>query len=394
MEVLAVEGEALVGQRQLEDLEDLVEAGPGLVHVDAQGVVLATGQATTDADVQLALVAEDHLQHAHLLGELQRLPPRQHADHRADVDALRGAGDVGQQLQRIGDQAVRREVVLDGPQARRSRGRRPAGRSRGGPSTPASPAWSARRLVLAALLARGTDPTPSSSGTSFRATDACFPPNSTTTAPRFSALDRPCQRTAASELLCTSAAGRSDSEDELRSVRRAACRRPPWPRRRGAGRRGRARPGHPGSGAATGGRGTATARTRRGSARYHASPTCSQLRFRCQRYRSRARPSSGCRGPRRRRSARAASACSSVVGGVQDPGRLGQTALGERVVGQPDAPARSRGPRCLGDPRVDEAPGRAEHRRSDRHVEHHRPRQPVERAVVELPDRGERSPSA
>ena len=114
--MLAVEREALVGERQLQDLQHLVEARARLVHVDPERLVLTASQPAADADVEVAVLAQDRLQHADLFGQLQRLPPRQHAHHGADVDAVGPTGDVGEQLQRIRDEAVRREVMLHGPQ--------------------------------------------------------------------------------------------------------------------------------------------------------------------------------------------------------------------------------------------------------------------------------------
>ena len=37
-----------------------------------------------------------------LLGHADRVVPRQHDDHRAEVDALGAAGEVGQELQHVG----------------------------------------------------------------------------------------------------------------------------------------------------------------------------------------------------------------------------------------------------------------------------------------------------
>ena len=63
------------------------------------------------------LPAAQHVVERHeAFGDHDRVVPRQHHHHGAHVDPLRAAGEVGQELGRVVDHRVGREVVLDGPQ--------------------------------------------------------------------------------------------------------------------------------------------------------------------------------------------------------------------------------------------------------------------------------------
>jgi hypothetical protein len=113
--VLTGEGEPLLGQRLLDDLDALGETLLGLVHVEVELPELAPAGAAPDADERRP-PAQDVLQHRHVLGHPQRVVPGQDDDHGADVDAARGAGEVAQQLDRVRDHRVRADVVLHRPQ--------------------------------------------------------------------------------------------------------------------------------------------------------------------------------------------------------------------------------------------------------------------------------------
>ena len=53
-EDLPVVGESVLGDRQLDDVEHLLEAGRGLLHVDAQCSVLPSADAPADAQLRSA----------------------------------------------------------------------------------------------------------------------------------------------------------------------------------------------------------------------------------------------------------------------------------------------------------------------------------------------------
>ncbi len=115
LEDVALEGEALVADQALDDVDRLFEELPGLVHVGADATVLAASGAPAEPADELPVVAHHVLQHHDLLGHPDRVVPGQHDDHRAQVDLLRAGRPVRQPLKWVTDHRVRAEVVLDGP---------------------------------------------------------------------------------------------------------------------------------------------------------------------------------------------------------------------------------------------------------------------------------------
>ena len=113
--VLAVEVAGAGRQELAQHLERLVEAVARLGLVDAEARVLAPPEPATHAADDLAAGAEEGVEHVDVLGDPHRVVPGQHRDHRAQVDPLGDARDVGQVLQRVGHHGVGREVVLDRP---------------------------------------------------------------------------------------------------------------------------------------------------------------------------------------------------------------------------------------------------------------------------------------
>ena len=103
--------ETLLGESQLDDLDGLVEPFTPVVVRHVQGLVLERGDPSSDAE-ELAAIGGDVVEKRHLLGDPQRMMPRQNDDARAEVDAAGPTGNVGHPLQRIGREAVRRDVVL------------------------------------------------------------------------------------------------------------------------------------------------------------------------------------------------------------------------------------------------------------------------------------------
>ena len=114
LEVLGV----VLGNAGVEDVEDdlgrLVEPLPGLVHVDAEGLVLHAGQPAPEAEQEPAL-AED-VEHRHLLGHAGGVgPPRQDDRARAELHALGLGRQPGDPLHVVGHhRVVRIEVMLGG----------------------------------------------------------------------------------------------------------------------------------------------------------------------------------------------------------------------------------------------------------------------------------------
>jgi hypothetical protein len=101
-------------ERRAEHREGLREAIARLVHRTAVGVELALRGAAPEAEREPPAL-EQVVEHAHLLGDHHGVVPGQHDHHRAEVDALGLAGEVGQVLNRAAGHDVRREVVIDRP---------------------------------------------------------------------------------------------------------------------------------------------------------------------------------------------------------------------------------------------------------------------------------------
>ena len=67
----------------------------------------------TPAEAEDETPVRDVVQHRDLLRDADRIVPRQHDDHRAELDALGAARHVRQELQHVRTHGVVREVVLD-----------------------------------------------------------------------------------------------------------------------------------------------------------------------------------------------------------------------------------------------------------------------------------------
>jgi hypothetical protein len=102
----------------LEPFEDhlrrLDEDRAALLLVDAEAFELDPAEPAADAEDQPPV--REVIEHEHLLGDPDRVVPRQHDHHRAELDGARAAGEVRQVLQHVGTHRVVGEVVLDPPQ--------------------------------------------------------------------------------------------------------------------------------------------------------------------------------------------------------------------------------------------------------------------------------------
>ncbi len=109
---LAVPGEDVVGQGLDDDLRRLHEAGPRLLHRDAESRVLDARRAA--AEPEEAPPPREHVEESDLLGDPDGIVPGQH-DHRGpEGDPLRPAGVVAQELGWRRRHGVAGEVVLEG----------------------------------------------------------------------------------------------------------------------------------------------------------------------------------------------------------------------------------------------------------------------------------------
>ena len=84
--MLAVELEAFLRQRLLDDLRGFDEAGARLAHRDAEAFVFHAGGAAAEAE-QAAAAAHD-VQQGDLLGDTDRVMPGQDDHGGAELDAL------------------------------------------------------------------------------------------------------------------------------------------------------------------------------------------------------------------------------------------------------------------------------------------------------------------
>ena len=102
----------------LEPLEDhlrrLDEAVAAVLLVDAEALELDAPETAADAEDEATV--RHVVEHDDLLGDAHRVVPGQHDHHRAELDAVRAPGEVGQVLQHVGAHRVVGEVVLDAPQ--------------------------------------------------------------------------------------------------------------------------------------------------------------------------------------------------------------------------------------------------------------------------------------
>jgi hypothetical protein len=98
------------GQQQLRGLDEDLAA---LVHVDAEAFELDAAEPATQAEHDAAV--RHVVEHRHLLGDADRVVPRQDDDHRAELHRVRAAGEVRQVLQHVRAHRVVGEVMLDSP---------------------------------------------------------------------------------------------------------------------------------------------------------------------------------------------------------------------------------------------------------------------------------------
>ena len=92
----------------------LVKAVPRLIHVHAEGVVLAPGETPADAEQGTALAQV--IEHDHALHHPQGIMPRQNDRPGQQADVLGLGCHVAQVLQVVRRHGVVEEVVLDGAQ--------------------------------------------------------------------------------------------------------------------------------------------------------------------------------------------------------------------------------------------------------------------------------------
>jgi hypothetical protein len=105
--------ERLSRQPLLDDAIAFGEARPRLVHVDVVGVVLHLGRAAADAEMQRAV--RHAVQHGDLLGEPQRVVPRQHQHRGAKRQVGKGRRDVRHEEQRAGRRVIVAEMMFQQP---------------------------------------------------------------------------------------------------------------------------------------------------------------------------------------------------------------------------------------------------------------------------------------
>ena len=102
--------ETLLRQRQAHDLGRFHEAPARLLHRDAEARVFHARRAAAEAEQ--AAPAAQHIEQRDLLGDPDRIVPRQH-DHRgAQRDPLRPSGEIGQQLRRRRRHRIAGEMML------------------------------------------------------------------------------------------------------------------------------------------------------------------------------------------------------------------------------------------------------------------------------------------
>src|SRR5262249_54460114 len=111
---LAVVGEPLLREPELDDLDGLLEPLAGFVAGHAQRVELLWRQTPTGTDRVVAALPKD-VEHRDLVRGVDGVVPGRHHDARAHVDALSTAGPEGQVLQGIRRHAVRGAEMFGRP---------------------------------------------------------------------------------------------------------------------------------------------------------------------------------------------------------------------------------------------------------------------------------------
>ena len=110
---LAVVLDEAVLERVEDRLGVLGEAPARLAHLDAEAVELDAPEAAAEAEDRPP--AGEVVEQREVLGDAHRVVPRQHRDHRAELDPRRLPGDPGQELRHVRRQLVVGEVVLGRP---------------------------------------------------------------------------------------------------------------------------------------------------------------------------------------------------------------------------------------------------------------------------------------
>ena len=93
----------------------LVEALPRLVHAQAKCGELPPRKTAAETEAQSALA--EHVEHRRLFSDTQRVVPGQDDRCGAEIDVGAERGQIGHQLQVVGDEGIVVEMVLGRPQA-------------------------------------------------------------------------------------------------------------------------------------------------------------------------------------------------------------------------------------------------------------------------------------
>ncbi len=140
----AREVERLAAPRLLDQRDAFLDAGPAVLAVGLEGLVVLQRAAAPDADVEPA--AAHHVQHRELLGQVHRVMERQQAHAHAEPQRARAGGEERGEHRRDRAEAVVVEVVLGDPdRGVAERPRRPA--SARGPSRRPPARSTARRAA-------------------------------------------------------------------------------------------------------------------------------------------------------------------------------------------------------------------------------------------------------
>ena len=108
--MLALPFKFRLAERQADKLRRFDEARARFLHRDAEAGVFDRRRATAEAEQ--AAPAAQNIQQCDLLGDADRIVPRQHDDGGTKCDALGAAGEVTQKLRRRRRHRIAGEVVL------------------------------------------------------------------------------------------------------------------------------------------------------------------------------------------------------------------------------------------------------------------------------------------
>ena len=113
--VVAVELLDLSGPEEIaDDLNALVEAAAGLVLVDVHARELTAAETAAHTEDEPS-ATQERSKHDGVFGDLDGIVPGEDDDHRAEIDVLGNPRQIGEDLERVRDHGVGREVVFDGP---------------------------------------------------------------------------------------------------------------------------------------------------------------------------------------------------------------------------------------------------------------------------------------